>query len=37
MKRDRHSLASLEMITQDEYCHDLLLPVGPDWLVFGMT
>ena len=37
MKREGHSFATLDMITQDEFCHDLLLPVGPDWLVFGMT
>jgi len=33
------SLAGLEMVTQDEYSHDLLIPVpgGPDWFVFAMT
>jgi hypothetical protein len=34
---DNYPLVSLDMITQDEYCHDLLLPLGDDWLVFGMT
>jgi hypothetical protein len=37
MKREGHSYATLDMITQDEFCHDLLLPVDPDWLVFSMT
>jgi hypothetical protein len=32
-------LAALDLITQDEYCHDLLVPLGPsgEWLAFGMT
>ena len=33
------NLATLDMVTQDEYCHDLFFPL-PDtteWLVFGMT
>ena len=36
---DDYPLKSLDMITQDEYCHDLLFPLpgGSDWLVFGMT
>jgi len=37
MKRDGHAFGSLDMVTQDEFCHDLLLPIGTDWLVFGMT
>ncbi len=37
MKREGHSLAALDMVTQDEYCHDLIMPIGSDWLVFGMT
>ena len=37
IKRDGLSFASLDMVTQDEFCHDLLVPVGPDWLAFGMT
>jgi uncharacterized radical SAM superfamily protein len=37
MKREGHSLAALDMVTQDEYCHDLLMPIGENWLVFGMT
>ncbi len=33
------SLAGLEMVTQDEYSHDLLIPVpgGTDWFAFAMT
>ncbi len=36
---DQYPLALLDMVTQDEYCHDLLLPLpGTDeWLVLGMT
>ena len=37
LKAEDYPLGSLDMVTQDEYSHDLLLPVGPDWLVFGMT
>ena len=37
MQRDGLPLASLDMVTQDEYCHDLIVPVGHEWFVFGMT
>jgi len=37
LKADGHPLGTLDMVTQDEYSHDLLVPVGPDWLAFGMT
>jgi hypothetical protein len=37
LKADGHPLGSLDLVTQDEYSHDLLVPVGPDWLAFGMT
>jgi hypothetical protein len=32
-------LASLDMVTQDEYCHDLIVPLPGDreWIVFGLT
>lgn len=35
----RISLAELELINQDEYCHDLVVRDGPHgrWLVFGLT
>ena len=33
------SLASMDMVTQDEYCHDVIVPLPADkqWLVFSMT
>lgn len=32
------NLASLDMVTQDEYSHDLVVPLGTgEWLAFGMT
>jgi len=36
---DGYPLGSIDMLTQDEYCHDLILPLAKsaDWLVFGMT
>jgi hypothetical protein len=37
MKQNGHAFADLDMVTQDEFCHDLLMPIGSDWLVFGMT
>jgi hypothetical protein len=37
LKADGLPLGSLDLVTQDEYSHDLLVPVGPDWLAFGMT
>lgn len=39
IKRKRFDFASLDLVTQDEFCHDLFLPL-PDqsaWLVFGVT
>lgn len=32
-----YPLAALDMVTQDEFCHDLLVPLDGDWLVFGMS
>ena len=37
LRAEGHPLGSLDLVTQDEYCHDLLVPVGKDWLAFGMT
>jgi hypothetical protein len=37
IQRDGLSFAGLDLVAQDEYSHDLLMPVGPDWLAFGMT
>jgi hypothetical protein len=38
-ERNGISLASLDMVAQDEYSHDLIVPLSGDrqWLVFGMT
>ncbi len=32
-------LESLDMVTQDEFTHDVLVPLGPSggWAVFGVT
>jgi hypothetical protein len=39
MKERGLALASLDMVTQDEYSHDLILPlpVENQWLSFAMT
>lgn len=39
LKAEDYLLRQLDMITQDEFCHDLLIPLpgGSDVLVFGMT
>jgi hypothetical protein len=39
MKRRALPLGSLDVIFQDEYSHDVLIPLGPDGrcLVFGIT
>jgi len=37
LKVEGHPLGSLDLVTQDEYSHDLLVPADPDWLAFGMT
>jgi hypothetical protein len=29
-------LAALDLIQQDEFCYDLLVPLDPEWLSFGM-
>ena len=34
---DQYPLGSLDMIMEDEFCHDLLLPMDAEWLIFGMT
>ncbi len=38
MARRGLPLGSLDLVAQDEFCHDLLVPL-PDgrWLAFGMT
>jgi hypothetical protein len=30
-------LDQLDLIPQDEFCHDLLLPHEGHWMVFGLT
>jgi hypothetical protein len=37
LKAEGRPLATLDLVTQHEYSHDLLIPVGPAWLGFGMT
>ena len=39
LKSQEYDLRRLDMVTQDEYCHDLFfpLPEREDYLVFGMT
>ena len=37
LKAEGYPLGSLDLVAQDEYSHDLLVPIGPDWLAFGMT
>jgi hypothetical protein len=39
LESERYSLGQLDMITQDEFCHDLIFPMagGPGFLAFGMT
>lgn len=33
----RINFGTLDMITQDEYSHDLIVPIDVNWLAFGMT
>jgi hypothetical protein len=39
LQRENRPLDQLDLVAQDEYCHDLLVPLEPDprWIVFGMT
>lgn len=39
LNADGYPLGRLDMATQDEYSHDLLIPLpeSTDWLVFAMT
>jgi hypothetical protein len=39
LKAEDYPLRQLDMITQDEFCHDLLVPApkSSEFLVFGMT
>jgi hypothetical protein len=39
MRARGQDFAALDMVAQDEFCHDLLVPVTPGqlWLTFSMT
>jgi hypothetical protein len=39
MRQHEIPLAKLDLVAQDEYSHDVLIPLepGPRWLVFGST
>lgn len=39
LRHNGRPLDRLDLVAQDEYCHDLLIPLEPDprWIVFGMT
>jgi hypothetical protein len=37
MKAQGVPATQIDIIAQDEYCHDLLVPWQDGWLVFGMT
>jgi len=39
MQRRGLPLESLDVVTQDEFTHDVLVPLGPsgDWAAFGVT
>jgi uncharacterized radical SAM superfamily protein len=37
LKRRDFDLARLDLVTQDEFCHDLIIPIDGKSLVFGMT
>jgi hypothetical protein len=39
LQRRGQDLAALDLITQDEFCHDLLVPLDRpnEWLSIGMT
>lgn len=30
-------MTQLDLIAQDEFCHDMLIPYRDRWLVFGLT
>jgi hypothetical protein len=30
-------LEQMDVVTQDEYCHDILIPLEDRWLVFAAT
>jgi hypothetical protein len=37
MQANEFPLNTLDLIAQDEFCHELLIPYRDRWLVFGLT
>ena len=38
LQRTGRPMTGMDVLAQDEFCHDLLLPLADGhWLVFGMT
>jgi hypothetical protein len=37
MKANQLPLDRLDMVAQDEFCHDLFVPWQGRWLIFGLT
>jgi hypothetical protein len=37
MQANQLSLDQLDLIAQDEFCHDLFVPWQDHWLIFGLT
>jgi hypothetical protein len=37
MQANQLPLDQLDLIAQDEFCHDLFVPCEGRWLVFGLT
>jgi len=37
MQANQMPMQQLDLIAQDEFCHDLLVPWQGQWLVFGLT
>ncbi len=37
MKENDLPMQELDLIAQDEFCHDMLVPWREQWIVFGLT
>ena len=37
MQANRLPLDQLDLVAQDEFCHDLFVPWQENWLIFGLT
>jgi hypothetical protein len=37
MQAKQLPLAQLDLVAQDEFCHDLFVPWQDRWLIFGLT